>query len=344
MVTGANGYVGSWIVKKLLDEGITVHAAVRNPDNQDKVGHLKDIAQQTGGNLKLFKADLLTPDSYKEAMNGCDVVFHAASPFKLSVSDPQKELVDPAKLGTRNVLETVNKVHSVKRVVLTSSCAAIYGDAIDCKNAPNGELTEDIWNTTSSLSHGAYSYSKTLAEKEAWSIADKQNRWDLVTINPSFVLGPPLSTKNTASESFNFLNQLGDGTFKGGVPNIGMGMVDVRDVAEAQYRAAYTPSAKGRYITSANNGSFLTYAKALLPKYGKDFPIPKKGLPKAIVWLIGPILDKSVTRKFVSKNVNVPWKANNSKIKKELGMSFKPMKQTMEDAFGALVEANVFKK
>jgi len=256
--------------------------------------------------------------------------------------NPQKELVDPAKLGTRNVLESVNETPSVKRVVLTSSCAAIYSDASDCKDAPNGELTEDIWNTTSTLSHGAYSLSKTLAEKEAWSIAEKQDRWDLVTINPSFVLGPPLSMKNKGSESFNFLKQLGDGTFKGGIPAIGMGMVDVRDVAEAHYRAAFTPSAKGRYITSANNGSFLSYAKELIPKYGENYPIPKKGLPKAIVWLIGPILDKSVTRKFVSKNVNVPWKANNSKIKKELGIKFRSARETMEDGFGSLVEANVF--
>lgn len=342
MVTGSNGYVGSWIVKRLLESGITVHAAVRNPDNPDKVGHLKKIAQSTGGNLKLFKADLMEARAYSDAMQTCEVVFHTASPFKISVDDPQKELVDPAKIGTRNVLNTVNAVPSVKRVVLTSSCAAIYGDAIDCQKAPNGELTEDNWNTTSSLTHRAYSYSKTVAEREAWAIADKQNRWDLVTINPSFILGPPLNMQDKSSESFNFIKQLGDGTFKGGIPDIGMGMVDVRDVAEAHFQAAYTPSAKGRYLTSANNGSFFIYAQQLLPKYGESYPIPKKALPKPIVWLIGPLLNKSVTRKFIWRNVNVKWKANNSKIKQELGIKFKSMKQTMEDGFGALIDNNIF--
>ena len=226
--------------------------------------------------------------------------------------------------------------------MLTSSCAAIYSDAVDCEKAPNGELTEEVWNTTSSLKNNPYSYSKTLAEKEAWEIANKQDRWDLVTINPSFVLGPPLSMKNKASESFNFLKQLGDGTFKSGIPDIGMGMVYVRDLAVAYYLAAFTPSAKGRYITSAHNGSFLAFAKALLPKFGDHYPIPKKALPKAIVWLIGPILDKSVTRSFVSKNVNVAWKANNSKIKNKLGLSFRPLETTMEDGFQALVDAKVF--
>jgi len=86
---------------------------------------------------------------------------------QIDVVDPQKELVDPAKLGTRNVLEEVNRTPSVKKVVLTSSCAAVYSDNADLENTPNGIFTEDIWNTSSSLKHQPYSYSKTLAEKEA---------------------------------------------------------------------------------------------------------------------------------------------------------------------------------
>ena len=74
LVTGANGYVASWLVKKLLDEGITVHAAVRDPQNTKKVGHLTELANNSKGSLKLFKSDLLTPNSYKEAMEGCEVV------------------------------------------------------------------------------------------------------------------------------------------------------------------------------------------------------------------------------------------------------------------------------
>lgn len=342
LVTGANGYVASWLVKKLLDEGLTVHAAVRNPSNESKVGHLKEVAAQSKGVLKFFKADLLVPGSYKEAMKECELVYHTASPFTTAVNDPQRELVDPAKLGTRNVLESANQTPTVKRVVVTSSCAAIYGDAIDCKNAPNGELTEEIWNTTSSLKHNAYSYSKTVAEKEAWEINKKQKQWDLVTINPSLVLGPPLNPHNTSSESFNILKQLGDGTLKAGVPDIGMGMVDVRDVAEAHYQAGFQANAQGRYITSAHNSSLLGYAKALAPKYGSSYPIPKAALPKAIVWLVGPLLDKSITRKFISKNVNIPWKANNSKIKNELGIQFRPMQQTMEDAFQVLIDEGIF--
>jgi len=119
--------------------------------------------------------------------------------------------------GTRNVLEEVNRTPSVKRVVLTSSCAAIYGDNADLKNTPNGIFTEDIWNTSSSLEQQAYSYSKTLAEKEAWKINKKQTRWDLVTINPSLVVGPGINPHAT-SESFKLVKQFGDGSMKAGAP------------------------------------------------------------------------------------------------------------------------------
>ncbi|HAS46020.1 MAG TPA: diaminohydroxyphosphoribosylaminopyrimidine deaminase [Microscillaceae bacterium] len=341
LVTGATGYVAGWLVKKLLDEGITVHAAVRNPNNEKKLAHLNALAAQSKGSIKYFKADLLTDGAYTEAMQGCELVFHTASPFTTDVKDPQKELIEPAEQGTANVLESANQTPSVKRVVVTSSCAAIYTDAIDSQKAPNGTLTEDIWNTTASLDYQPYSYSKTLAEKKAWEMAQKQARWDLITINPCLVLGPPLNPTAVTSESFNILQQLGDGTMKMGAPKIGLGLVDVRDVAEAHYKAGFTPEAKGRYITAAHNTDFLELGKVLLPKYGKQFPLPKKALPKWLLMIVGPMTNKLFTRKFIRNNVNVAWKADNSKIKKELGIDFMPMQQTMEEAFQVMVDNQV---
>ena len=102
--------------------------------------------------------DLMTQETHvtsAEAMDDCSVVFHTASPFRLGVRNPQKELVDPARLGTRNVLETVSDTPTVKRVVLTSSCAAIFGDNADLADTPNGIFTEEIWNTSSSTCAGS---------------------------------------------------------------------------------------------------------------------------------------------------------------------------------------------
>lgn len=344
LVTGATGYVAGWLVKKLLEEGMTVHAAVRNPDKKEKVQHLDEIAANSTGIIKYFKSDLLKEGSYAEAMEGCELVFHTASPFTNDFKDAQKELIDPAVNGTRNVLEQANKTSSVKRVVVTSSCAAIYGDAADCANYPNNEITEEYWNTSSTIDHNAYSLSKTLAEKEAWKIVAAQDRWDLVTVNPSFVLGPFLNPKYTTSESFSIMKQMGDGTFKMGCPKMGVGVVDVRDLADVHFKAGYTPEAKGRYIGHGTNTNFFDMAQTLVPKFGNEYPIPKKIAPKWLIMLFGPMLNKALTRKFIKRNINHTFKANNEKSKKELNASYRPLKETMEDTFQAMVDAGTFKK
>lgn len=342
MVTGATGYVAGWLVKRLLDEGLTVHAAVRDPEDAAKLRHLTVLAENAPGTIRFFKADLLTPGSYKQAMQGCAVVFHTASPFTLNIQDPVKELIEPAQLGTRNVLESVNETPSVARVVVTSSCAAIYGDNADLARTPNGVFTEEVWNTSSSVEHQAYSYSKLLAEKEAWSIAGRQDRWRLVTVNPSLVIGPGINPNGT-SESFNIVRQMGDGTLKQGVPDIGFGVVDVRDLAEAHFRAGFVPDAQGRFIISGHNTSFLQMAATLLDRYGQHFPIPRRKLPKLLVWAVAPLVDKSVTRKMIRLNVNLPWRADNRRSRAILGMSYRPMQESMNDFFAQLIESGRLK-
>ena len=341
LVTGATGYVAGWLVKRLLEDGLTVHAAVRDPEKEHKVHHLNGIAENSSGTIKYFKSDLLDEGSYAEAMEGCELVFHTASPFTSDFEDAKKDLIEPAVKGTDNVLSQANKTASVKRVVLTSSCAAIYTDAKDVQDAPNNILTEDIWNTTASLDYQPYSYSKTLAEKKAWNINKQQKQWDLVTINPSLVMGPPLNPKATTSESFSLLKQLGDGTFKMGAPKIGIGLVDVRDVAEAHYKAGFTPSAKGRYITSAHNTNFVELGEALAPKYGDSYPVPTKAIPKWLLLLIGPYVNKSLSREFIRNNVNISWRADNSKIREDLNINFKDMQKTMEDSFQVLIDNDI---
>lgn len=343
LVTGATGYVAGRLIEKLLSEGLTVHAAVRDPDNAEKLKYLNALAEKTPGTIRYYKADLLKEGSYAEAMKGCELVYHTASPFTLDVSDPQKDLIDPAKLGTRNVLETATQIDSVKRIVLTSSCAAIYGDNADLKDTPDGVFTEEIWNTSSSIDHSPYSFSKTVAEQEAWNLAKSQNQWDLVTINPSLVIGPGINPHAT-SESFNILKQLGDGTFKSGIPDIGMGVVDVREVATAHFEAGFRPEASGRYIVNAHNSSFFQMAQTLLPDFGKNYPIPRKRISKFLLLMLGPIIDKRITRKYVARNVNLPFKADHSKSIRELGISYRTEKESMVEFFQQAIEAGAFDK
>ena len=321
LVTGATGYVAGWLVKRLLEEGYTVHAPVRDPDNSDKVGHLEALGADAPGRIVFFKADLLDPGSYADAMAGCELVFHTASPFTSKISDPQRDLVDPALKGTHNVLSTATQTLSVTRVVVTSSCAAIYGDSIDVAEAPNQTLTEAQWNETSRLDHQAYSYSKTVAEKAAWAIAQAQDQWRLVTVNPSLVVGPGVAAAHT-SESFNLMKQIAGGAMKAGAPPFEIGMVDVRDVADAHMRAGFLPDAEGRHITSAETLSFADLGRALSAEMGGQWPFPRSELPKWLVWLAGPLTNKAVTREWAEKNLSHPWNADNSKAREQLGLTF----------------------
>lgn len=343
MVTGATGYVAGWLVKKLLESGTTVHAAVRDPNNERKLAHLNTLADNSPGNIKYFKSDLLKNGSYGDAMQGCELVYHTASPFTVDVKDPQKDLIEPAEQGTANVLESAKNTSSVKRVVVTSSCAAIYTDAIDTQNAPGGMITEDIWNKTASIDYQPYSHSKTLAERKAWQIAKSQSRFDLITINPSLVIGPPLNPHTVTSETFRIFKQLGDGTMKMGVPKLGIGIVDVRDVADSHILAGFTPEAQGRYISSGHNTDFLEMGLKLQDEFGDCFPLPKKTMPKWLLMLIGPFANKLFTRKFIRNNVDIPWKADNSKIKNDLGVSFRPLKDSLNETFQILVDEGILK-
>lgn len=342
MVTGATGYVAGQLVKKLLEEGLVVHAPVRDHQNPEKLKYLNALAEKSGGDIRFFKADLLSEGSYAEAMEGCELVFHTASPFKVEVKDPQEELVDPAMLGTRNVLEQASKTASVKRVVLTSSCAAIYGDNTDVAQTANGMLTEEHWNESASIEHNAYSYSKTVAEKEAWKLHDAQSRWDLVVINPSLVIGPGINPFAT-SESFTMVKQYGDGTLKVGAPRWGFGAVDVRDLAIAHYQAGFTPTAKGRHIISGHNTDLFDLAATLLDKYGEDYPIPRRQIPKWLLWLVGPLANRAMTRKMIARNAGIAWIADNSKGVRELGVSYRPLKESMEDFFQQLIDHGLLK-
>jgi nucleoside-diphosphate-sugar epimerase len=325
-ISGATGYVAGWIVKKLLEEGFTVHAAVRDPNNTNKLKELNSIASDNPGSIKYFKSNLLEANSYKDAMEGCELVFHTASPFKLKIKDAQKELVDPALKGTENLLKTVNETSSVKRVVLTSSVAAIYGDVSDSKLIPNGIFSEANWNTTSSLKNSPYSYSKTLAEKRAWEIEKEQSRWDLVVINPSFVMGPGISPSAT-SESFKFMKQMIDGSTKMGVPSLEFGVVDVRDLALAHFNAAFMENTKGRHIISADSLSMLQIAKMIGDKFGNKFPVAKKELPKFLMYLTGPFI--GFTFSWVKNNVGWHLKFDNSKSRNELKLNYRPLDETI---------------
>lgn len=342
LVTGASGYIAGWIVKYLLEEGHTVHATVRDPVKSSSVAHLHKAAATAPGTLKLFKADLLDAGSFDAAMQGCDIVMHTASPFVLEgFRDAHEALVRPAVEGTRHVLEAVNRTDSVKRVVLTSSVAAIFGDNVDIKQTANGVFTEEHWNTSSSVNHNPYQFSKVAAEREAWKIHDAQSRWELVTINPGMVYGPSL-TAGSQSASIDTLVQMGDGRLRTGVPKLAYGVVDVREVARAHLLAAFTANASGRHLLVAKEISMLGIARILRHRFGGAYPFPRMEAPKLMVWAFGPLLGP-VTRSFVSRNVGHRIRFDNNRSLR-LGVKYRPVEETFTEHFQQVIEDGLLKR
>lgn len=327
LVTGGSGYLASWIVSDLLEQGQDVRITVRNKENRQKYEHLLKREKETSGTLSVYEADLLKEGSFDEAAKGCDLVFHTASPFTIAgIKDPQKELIQPAVQGTRNVLNAVNQSGTVRRVIQTSSVAAVYGD--NCELKDKDAFTEADWNETSTSRHQPYSCSKTLAEKEAVKMCRDQQHWDLVRINPSFVLGPSLTRRRDSTSIAAILSFL-DGSYKMGVPDYMTGYVDVRDVAKAEITAGFTERASGRYIVSAGETSLIGIAETLESVFPGKFALPERTVPKLLFWLVGP--HYGFTRKVVQRNAGYPLRFSNRRSIDELDMSYRYLSETLHD-------------
>ncbi|KAM0932398.1 putative NAD-dependent epimerase/dehydratase, NAD(P)-binding domain superfamily [Dioscorea sansibarensis] len=244
-VTGAGGFVASWLVKLLLSRGYTVHATVRDPSDK-KNSHLKKLENGLE-NLQLFKADLLDYDSILAAAAGCEGVFHVASPVPATtVPNPEIELISPAVTGTQNVLKACSTLKA-KRVVVVSSAAAVILNP----DWPKGKvMDEECWSDPEHcrMTENWYCLSKTLAEAEAFEYG-KENDLDVVTVCPSTVLGPLMQATLNSSTLFliNILKGLRESK-----ENSLYHVVDVRDVAEALLLVYEKPGASGRYICTSH--------------------------------------------------------------------------------------------
>ncbi|KAH7109544.1 hypothetical protein EDB81DRAFT_873145 [Dactylonectria macrodidyma] len=338
LVTGGTGFIGLYVVKLLLEHGHHVNTTVRSLTNKAKCKPLLDLQGQFPGRLSLFEADLVKAGSFLQAMSGCQVVYHIASPFLTpsQIKDGFKDCVEPALEGTRNVLESVNKTESVTRVVLTSSISAMYGDSKDVLSMKNATLSESSWNETSSVTHYPYAYSKLIAEREAWKLHDAQSRWSLVVINPGLVIGPSLSPE-TASGSLFMLEALYRGENKMGSPDLSYPVVDVREVAEAHVKVGENTATKGRYIISGDHTvSLLDMANFVRPIHQNPKALPCWNMPKVMIYLAGPFI--GITKKWADGNVGIGFKVDNTRAIRELGMAYTPAEQVLQTQYRSWAE------
>ncbi|KAL3603171.1 hypothetical protein D5086_004030 [Populus alba] len=288
-VTGAGGFLGSWLLKVLLSKNYLVHGTVRDPADE-KYAHSKTIGKASE-NLKLFKADLLDYNSLCSAIKGCEGVFHVASPVpSTTVPNPEVELIEPAVKGTLNVLRACDEA-KVKRVVIVSSVVAV------CMNPslPKGQVMDENWWSDKEYCRATkqwYFLAKTKAEKEALEYG-KTNELKIVTICPSIIIGPLLQPTMNSSSLY-LLSYLKDGleTLDSGTRSF----VDVRDTAKALLLVYEKDEAEGRYICSSHDITTQDLAEKLKAMY------PHYNYPKSFAGGM-PSMDMSS-----EKLLNLGWK------------------------------------
>jgi anthocyanidin reductase len=271
-VTGAAGFMASWLVKRLLDKGYTVHATVRDPDTKAKVHHLLDIPG-AAERLKLFRAELSEDGSFDAAVAGCLGVFHVATPTEFAPKDHENDMIKPAIDGTLNVLRACTKAKTVKRVVVTSSAATT---SINESAEQNQYIDESCWTDVDFLRTvkpptWSYLVSKTLAEQAALQYGKEQGL-DVVTIIPVLNVGPSITPGVPSSVQLALCLLTGNPYMLPGLKGMqlisgSVSLVHVDDVCSAQIFLMENPSAQGRYICSPINTSVPQLAKYLSKRY-----------------------------------------------------------------------------
>jgi dihydroflavonol-4-reductase len=245
LVTGGSGYVASFCIGQLLNEGwrvrTTVRSLIREAEVRATIGRLTGALDA----LSFAAADLNADAGWREAAEGCQGVLHVASPLPLANPKSDDELVKPARDGALRVLAAARDA-DVARVVMTSSTAAVsYGHGGRRK-----PFTEDDWSDPADRTDSsAYERSKMIAERAAWDWRAREGgALELVTVCPGAVLGPVLGRDFSAS--IDIVKKLLDGSLPG-LPRFGWPLVDVRDIADLHVRALTTPVAAGRRYIGA---------------------------------------------------------------------------------------------
>jgi nucleoside-diphosphate-sugar epimerase len=278
LVTGGSGFVGSHVIVQLLEAGHVVQTTVRSLRREAAVRAMLEGAGATPGDrLSFFVADLERDEGWPEAIAGCDYVMHVASPMPPVAPENEDEVIVPARDGALRVLRAARDA-GVKRVVLTSSCGAIYYG-----HPPRNEPFDETSWTNLEGEMSAYVRSKAIAERAAWDfIAAQGNALELTTINPSGIFGPALSTDYAGS--LDLIKRLLIGM--PGCPQLYFAVVDVRDVADLHLRAMTSPEAKGeRFIAVAGECmSMLGIATVLRDRLGEAASnVPTQELPNDVV-------------------------------------------------------------
>lgn len=329
LVTGGSGFLGAHCVLRLLDEGYRVRTTVRS---LERVPTVRDMLKAGGtgtsraDTVTFAAADLTSDEGWAEAMAGCDLVLHVASPYPMAAPAHEDDLVVPARDGTLRVLRAARDA-GVRRVVLTSSFAAVgYGHP-----PTDTPFDESSWtDVTNGVT--AYAKSKTLAERAAWDFIDREGReLELSVVNPTGILGPVLGPDYSTSITsvVLLLNRA-----MPRLPRMTFGVVDVRDVADLHVRALTHPAAAGeRFLATAGMVTLPDMALALKASLGEAARrVPTRTVPD---WLVRLAAVFDSTARQALPMLGRPHRATSAKAERVLGWT----PRTTQEAVVATAES-----
>ena len=330
LVSGGSGYIAGFLIRQLVAEGWIVHTTVRSLAKEAAVRKLLEV---DNSRLHFFAADLASDAGWDEAMAGCDFVAHLASPLPHGVPKHADELIAPARDGALRALHAA-KAAGVKRFVMTSSVAAIsYG-----RGRGVHHFTEADWTLLDKPGLTPYIQSKTIAERAARDWVAKEGAGiEFCTINPSVVLGPVWSADYSASVTI--VKRLLDGSL-GACPDIGFGVVDVRDVADLHVRALRAPGMAGeRFIASGRFMKLREIADVLRSGLGPQArKVTTRDMPDWLVRvasLVNPLARAAVGELGSVRHQDA------SHAKAALGWATRPVEQSILDTARSLIELGI---
>ncbi|WP_439815206.1 NAD-dependent epimerase/dehydratase family protein [Zavarzinia sp. CC-PAN008] len=325
LVTGGSGYIAGWVIVELLRRGYRVRATLRSLSREAEVRAAIATQLDAAGRLEFAVADLLSDEGWGGAMQGVRFVQHVASPLGIGEYSG-KDLVSPARDGAGRVLRAA-RTAGVARVVMTSSVVAAEPPA-----SGGTASDETVWSAVDALDDTSYTRSKTLAEREAWAIAEREGL-ALTTILPAFVQGPVLGPD--IGGSVTVLQRLLKGAMPR-LPRLGFTFVDVRDLAALHVDAMTASQAAGQRLIAAGEFLWLAdVAQILRSELGEQAArVPTKLAPDFLVRL-GAMFDRDLRQ--VTPNLGLRRVFSAGKAEHLLGWRSRPARQSILDAARSLI-------
>ncbi|GAA1469236.1 NAD-dependent epimerase/dehydratase family protein [Microbacterium thalassium] len=314
LVTGASGFIAKHIVRELLEQGHAVKAAVRSGPRRAQVEALFPDAP-----IEFVSLDLTADEGWDAAMAGVDVLMHTASPFPVAPPRDPQDLIRPAVDGTLRALGAAQAA-GVTRVVLTSTCGAIYKPA---DREWSRVKTREDWTETEGPKTTAYEASKTLAEQAAWRFVGEHPEMRLTTVNPGMVFGPAMDEHYGSSLAT--VEQLVTGSFPM-APKMNMPVVDVRDVARIHVRAMSDDGAVGQRFPANAGALSVPEMAALLSEVYPDAGISRRVAPD---WLVRTMSAFMPAMKTAAQGLGLNADVDGSDAPRQFGFDYIPSRDAL---------------